>query len=376
MLILNLNGLYLVQFSIGKVPQMANNLVTVIIPTYNRAYCVGRAIESVRAQTHSNWELLLVDDGSTDNTADLIAANYGSDSRIHYIQQANAGVSAARNTGISAAQGAFIAFLDSDDVWKPWKLEVQLACFQAFPDVGMVWTEFEAVNSSGELVKDRYLRTMYGAYRYFPVPEDLFSNSHNISSIVRNELPLVPEGRVYVGNIYASMLRGNLVHTSTVMLSRERMEKVKGFDVDLVLSGEDYDFHFRTCKWGDVGFVDAPSTTYQLEFEDRLTKFKLRVAENFLKTVQKAIEREKDTNRFPPSVIREVLAEAHGWLAGELFQAGDNVAARNHALSSLHYNARQPRLMTLVCISYISPTIFNPLLHSFRRTKRMLRPQS
>ncbi len=104
MLILNLNGLYLVQFSIGKVPQMANNLVTVIIPTYNRAYCVGRAIESVRAQTHSNWELLLVDDGSTDNTADLIAANYGSDSRIHYIQQANAGVSAARNTGISAAQ--------------------------------------------------------------------------------------------------------------------------------------------------------------------------------------------------------------------------------------------------------------------------------
>jgi len=80
-----------------------DDLVSVIVPTFNRAYCVGRAIDSVCAQTHAHWELLLVDDGSTDNTAELIAARYGHDPRIRYIYQQNAGVSAARNAGIRAS---------------------------------------------------------------------------------------------------------------------------------------------------------------------------------------------------------------------------------------------------------------------------------
>lgn len=355
---------------------MEVDLVSVVVPTFNRAYCVGRAIDSVREQTHQNWELILVDDGSTDDTAAFIASRYGSDPRIRYIYQCNAGVSAARNTGINAARGNYVAFLDSDDVWKPWKLQLQLECFHAFPEVGMVWTEFEAVGATGQLVTPRYLRTMYGAYRFFPTPESLFSTSRELSSLVSSDLSLEPTARVYVGNIYTSMLRGNLVHTSTVMLSRERLDKVQGFDVDLALSGEDYDFHFRTCKWGDVCFADIPSTIYQLEYEDRLTKYKRRMAENFLRTVQKAIERERDTSQFPARMVREVLTEAHGWIADELFRAEDYRGAGQHAYRSLRYNLWQPRQLLLFGIAAIPRSVCDPLMDLYRRSKGTLKPQS
>ncbi len=355
---------------------MVNQLVSVIVPTYNRAYCVGRAIDSVRGQTHSNWELILVDDGSTDNTAELIASQYGGDQRIRYIHQSNAGVSAARNTGINTARGNFVAFLDSDDAWKPWKLKLQLACFQAFPEVGMVWTEFEAVDTTGKVVNPRYLRTMYGAYRFYPTPESLFTISRELSSVLSTELSLEPGPRAYVGNIYAFMLRGNLIHTSTVMLSRERLEKVQGFDVGLAISGEDYDFHFRTCEWGSVCFADIPSTIYQLGYEDRLTKYKLRIAENFLSTVQKAIERESGSKHFSAPMVHEVLSEAHGWIAEELFRAGNSSGAREHALRSLQNKFWQPALIMLLSITLIPRSIFRPLLTLYRRTEHILRQQS
>jgi Glycosyltransferases involved in cell wall biogenesis len=349
---------------------MADDLVSVIVPSYNRVYCVGKAIDSVQAQSHRNWELILVDDGSNDNTAELIATRYCDDPRIRYIYQTNAGVSAARNAGINAASGNYVAFLDSDDVWKPWKLNLQLACFRAFPEVGMVWTEFEAVDLAGRVVNPRYLRKMYGAYRFYPSSDSLFSTSRQISSFA-GEIPGDEhEARAYVGNIYTSMLRGNLVHTSTVMLSRSRMEQVKGFDIDLALSGEDYDFHFRTCKWGSVCFADVPSTAYQLEFDDRLTKYKLRIAENFLRTVEKAIAREASTNLFSAAMVREVLMEAHGWIAEELFAARAYASVRKHVLSSLRYKLAQPRLICLLGMSLVPQAITDRLLAAYRSSKK------
>ncbi len=349
---------------------MANDLVSVVVPTYNRAYCVGRAIKSVRAQSHSNWELLLIDDGSTDNTGELIAAQFGSDPRIRYIRQANAGVSAARNAGLAVARGNFIAFLDSDDIWMPWKLELQLACFRTFPGLGMVWTEFEAVDATGKIVMPRYLRSMYAAYRFFPTPESLFSSSCPLSTLNGSASGVEPGTHVYIGYIYTAMLRGNLVHTSTVMLSRDRMEKVQGFDVGLAVSGEDYDFHFRTCKWGNVCFIDVPSTTYQLEYEDRLTRHKRNLAENFLRTVQKAIALEKGTGQFPPSMVREVLAEAHGWIAEEMFRTKVNAGAWQHAAKSLRYKIGQPRMISLLGMSLIPRRVSDPILQAYRRVKR------
>ncbi len=112
--------------------------VSVITPAYNAAPFIAETIESVRAQTFDDWELVIVDDGSTDATNDLIAEYRERDGRIRLLHQANAGPSSARNHAMRAARGAFFAFLDSDDVWDPEYLERQLAVFRDYPDTHLV----------------------------------------------------------------------------------------------------------------------------------------------------------------------------------------------------------------------------------------------
>jgi len=124
-------------------------LVSVIVPCYNVAPFVAETTRSVLAQTYQNWELILIDDGSKDNTAEIVQP-FLDDSRIQFHVQKNSGVSAARNNGIAFAQGDFIAFLDSDDVWLPEKLHRQLEIFQKYPDVGVCGAGYIAINADGQ----------------------------------------------------------------------------------------------------------------------------------------------------------------------------------------------------------------------------------
>ena len=114
---------------------MVEGLVSVVIPTYNYAHFVVGAVESALAQTYTDREVLVVDDGSTDDTRDRLDPFEG---RIRYIHQENRGLSAARNTGIRAARGALIAFLDSDDLWHPEKLAVQARYLEGHPEVALL----------------------------------------------------------------------------------------------------------------------------------------------------------------------------------------------------------------------------------------------
>ncbi|HZF01834.1 MAG TPA: glycosyltransferase [Methylomirabilota bacterium] len=123
-------------------------LVSVIIPVFNRAHCVANAVESVLAQTFRNFEIIAVDDGSTDGTAEVLE-KFGD--QIRLLRQKNRGVSAARNAGIRAARGKWIAFLDSDDRWFPEKLDRQLAAMEKYP-VKMSFTR--CMNAQGELLRD------------------------------------------------------------------------------------------------------------------------------------------------------------------------------------------------------------------------------
>ncbi len=110
---------------------MMNPLISIIIPTHNRAYILPRAVESILKQTYSNWELIIVDDGSTDNTKEVVA-NYANPC-IKYVFQKNAGQSAARNTGIRHSKGEWIAYLDSDDELTPLYMETMLRWINRYP---------------------------------------------------------------------------------------------------------------------------------------------------------------------------------------------------------------------------------------------------
>jgi hypothetical protein len=326
-------------------------LVSVIIPTYNRAHCVGRAIRSALAQTYRDVEVIVVDDGSADATAHVVA---GFDSRVRSLRQANGGVAAARNTGLRAATGEFIAFLDSDDWWDDWKLSAQIAVLRARPDVGMVWTDMRAIDPAGGLRAPRYLRTMYTAY-------DDVDISRVCRSVALRELwPAAPDplgaAAVFAGDLCAHMVLGSLVHTSTVVLRRTWAEQVGEFDATLRV-GEDYKYHFATTALGPVALIDAPSINYLVGAADQLTApgtFGLRLARATLATVTEWCARAPERITLPRRQVTRRFARLYAWLGSEeLLTAGDRAAARRHLWQSLRRVPGQPRLIALLLLTLL-----------------------
>jgi len=124
--------------------------VSVIIPTFNRSQYITEALDSVLDQTFTDYEILVIDDGSIDNTKEVLTHYMN---KITYIYQENQGVSAARNTGIQHAHGKYIAFLDSDDMWLPIKLEKQVAILDEHSDIALVYTNVGYCDSNGEILK-------------------------------------------------------------------------------------------------------------------------------------------------------------------------------------------------------------------------------
>src|SRR5882724_1813362 len=120
----------------------------------------------------------------------------------------------------------------------------------------MIWTDMDAIGPDGELQHRRYLTKMYSSYKKF-TRDQLFRESRPLSSIDPGLATTLSDPQVFLGDIFSPMITGNLVHTSTVLLRRERFEKVREFDVNLRYSGEDYDFHLRTCREGDVAYLDV-----------------------------------------------------------------------------------------------------------------------
>jgi len=230
-------------------------LVTVIIPTYNRAHLLNRAIRSVLSQTFQDWELIVVDDGSTDNTEEIVKGF--SDSRLHYIRhKVNCGAPAARNTGIKMAQGDYIAFLDSDDEWLPEKLEKQLKIFENSEDeVGVVYTG--AVFIDEETGK------------------------------VRIKKPWAK------GKIFLEELAFNPVgSTSRVMVKRECFDKCGGFDEEME-SNEDWEIWIRLAEHYNFNYVEEPLVRY-FEHKDSLSAQPDRLVAGYKKLWAKyGIERQK-----------------------------------------------------------------------------------
>lgn len=126
--------------------------VSIIIPTFNRAHYIGDAIKSILAQTYSSWELLVVDNGSTDNTEAVVKGYAERDPRVRYLREDRKGVSRARNTALAEARGSFIAFLDDDDLFLPEKLKVQTEFLKARPEIDFVYGQIEIINAKGELL--------------------------------------------------------------------------------------------------------------------------------------------------------------------------------------------------------------------------------
>jgi GT2 family glycosyltransferase len=323
----------------------SNPLVSVVVPTYNRAHLIGRTIESVLGQSYRNVEVVVVDDGSTDHTREQLAKDYGKDERVRYFHKTNGGPASARNAGFSHARGEYVALLDSDDTWYPWKLSLQIGCMERDRTLGMTWSDMEMIDSTGQVVDRAYLRHMYTAYRWFS-NDQLFAQSLPLRDVAPELASVVGDARLRTGHIFSKMIMGNLVHTSTVVLRRERLERVRGFNESLRYSGEDYDFHLRTCREGPVGLLDLPAIRYQQGLPDRLTarRYGIHMAENLLRTIEPVVRNDRARIDLPEHMIRRTLAKAHAWVAFERLERGESSTAFGHYLKSLRHWPWQPAI--------------------------------
>lgn len=327
---------------------MNKSTVSVVIPTYNRSDCLPRAIDSVLGQTYGDVEAIIVDDGSTDGTGEMLRERYGSERRVRYHYQANTGISGARNAGLVRTTGAYVGFLDSDDEWLPWKLELQIACLAAHPELGMTWTDMFAIDPAGHIASEAYLRKMYHAYRWYPTSEGLFAKSVPLEALSPLGRAVAPGRNFYYGDIRDQMLMGSLVHTSTVVLTRERAATIKAFREDLRYSGEDYEFHLRTCREGPVGYLDVSSIRYQIGHADAASRQGLHMATNFLRVIEPILAAEGGRITLSKAMQAEVLGGAHAWVGEMLLEKGDSVGARRHLARSLRIQPRQRRTALLL----------------------------
>jgi glycosyltransferase involved in cell wall biosynthesis len=212
--------------------------VSVVIPTFNSGRFVTGAVESALAQTRAPDEVIVVDDGSTDDTSTTIARFYQS---VRYIRKENGGVSSARNRGVAEATGDLIGFLDADDVWHPRKLEVQIAALASRQDLGLIgsWT----YPWPADRHPDR------------PLPGEKF------------DLVEVPED---------DLLIRNCLVTSTVLVRKEVLQAAGEFDPKLH-GPEDYDLWLRVARLAPIANLDVAVTGYRLGTPGSLSKNAVRM---------------------------------------------------------------------------------------------------
>ncbi len=255
-------------------------MVSIIIPTYNRADLLPEAIESVLEQTHNDIEIIVIDDGSNDDTREKLKPYQD---RIKYMYTENGGPASARNAGMRMAKGEYIAFLDSDDLYYPYKIKIQADFLDNYPDVALVCSEFSAFNDKGYW--DEFHLKKYHSSAYMDSKatyEDIYPESISIADAGLN-LKRWEHRKIYTGNIFDKYYDEPILSTNTVMFRRSLLESV-GLQHEPYWLFEDYEFVLRITRSHMVAFIDVP--TYKLRYhaaQISTTKKKLNGSEILFK---------------------------------------------------------------------------------------------
>jgi glycosyltransferase involved in cell wall biosynthesis len=275
------------------------------MPAYNSARFICEAIDSVFAQDYPNTELIVVDDGSTDQTVEKIR-RYGH--RVQIITQANQGSAVARNAGLAAARGEYVAFLDSDDVWLPGKLSAQVNYLARNPDIGLVYSRWKVWEADADGV--------------FWLTGNTLPTGETTSE---PPLRLVSDGS---GWLYNRLLFSSLLHTITVMARRSLIEKVGEFDPELK-RGQDYDYWLRASRHSEIHQLDRVFALYRLHGEGCVRRWPQHNYERLV--VEQALQRWGLTGptgeRSPPGRMRHRLADTSFSFGYHHFWEGDPAIA-------------------------------------------------
>ncbi|UFP96580.1 glycosyltransferase [Gloeobacter morelensis] len=309
--------------------------VSVVIPAFNALRYLPRTVDSALAQSFGDFEVLIVDDESTDGTADWVRTI--ADRRVRLLEQKNQGAAAARNAGIRQARGEYIAFLDADDLWEPAKLERQVACLDARPEVGVVYTWVRVIDQDGE-----------------------------------------PTGSLYrpgdEGRIWPQLVRVNNIYPSAAMVRRQCFERVGLFDLELRFA-EDWEMWLRIAADYAFAVLREPLMRYRRHPQ---CKSKKSSEAGLLKVMDKAFER-------GPEHLQHLKAECYGriylYLGWKALERGESVEAWNWRSRAVAYCPRlwrcSPSLRLTAAIAmqqYLSADTYREVATFARKLRSILSP--
>lgn len=299
-------------------------LVSIVIPTYNRAQLIERAVNSALSQTYTDLEVVIVDDASTDDTRNRIKTLWPADCRIRYLcHDSNRGAQAARNTGLNEARGKYVAFLDSDNEWLPRKLERQMALFSSKnTSPGVVYCGYSKVSPAGDVLHE-----------------------------------YVPGHR---GSVYKKTLVDWLTDTSTIIVSKDILEEIHGFD-NTVSSHQEWDLCIRLAAKCEFDFVPQSLAIYHEHDLPSISKDHLRDAYGYATIV------EKHREAILSECGRRALSE-HYLKTGRLFVIANRFdLARTYFLRSLRYYPRAFKAMTHLGASLVGKDFYGILRSRMHR---------
>jgi GT2 family glycosyltransferase len=302
--------------------------VSVVIPTYNSAAFLRGAIQSVLSQTYSDFEVIVVDDGSTDNT-ESVAHSFGD--RVSYVKQENKGAGAARNHGIKRSQGKYVAFLDSDDLWLPGKLTEQIPLLDRESKIGLVYSDWAVVPEQGE-AEPSYLRNRPAAS----------------------------------GHVFDELIQCGFILTSGTVVRRSCLDDVGYFDETLSIA-QDYDLWLRICYRWKVALVNKPLVIKRNRGGNLSSNLPKTGAERIL-LFEKVLQKFSDIAPRSRCLVRRQLALNYWDMGYHYFERMSLKEARKNFMSSLSHDWTNGRALGYLAASYLPA----PVLRVARVVKRAI----
>ena len=326
---------------------LKNEKISVIITTHNRAHKVSRAIQSVLKQTRQPDEIIVVDDGSTDETPHVLD---GFRDRATVIIQPNMGFAEARNSGFSKSSGDYIAFLDDDDEWYPWKLELQVQMMNALPEVQMVCTEVEAVGEKGrfpQFLTNEYFNRYHEQFGL--KKSDIFQNSVKLNKIGVTQSHLHPDATIHYGFLFDFLWVKLFILNSTVLWRRNGFVP---FPLEVTTGNTDTPFYIERSRTCMFGFLDLATVDYSIFESDghisqKLTKFHRGVVQAHRKFYGLGEELQPHHQRHYQNQLAYFL---HRIARGQLLST-DRADARRNAIDSLKIKWNQRAAYVILMLS-------------------------
>jgi glycosyltransferase involved in cell wall biosynthesis len=336
------------------------NTLSVVVPTYNRAELLRATLRSINAQTLTPYEVIVVDDGSTDHTAEVCKEFRES---VRYLKQANSGLSAARNAGIATARGDWIALCDSDDLWRPRKLEIQLAALEATAAQWSV-TDFGIIDPGGNR-KDDGLNGFRHAFALFQ-ETNVTPTEHFNRWLRANEIRLGADRvMVYNGDAFGMLFEGNVALPSTAIIARDLIERAGPFNK--TFRAEETEFFHRIAAVAPVAVVMQQLADYRIGHASLITGDAAPFVEDAIRSLNQAAKLRPQLSEGEAAAFRAGLRRLRMRLAYARLSSLDRRGARQAIISSWREDRNISSRGIAIVIASSLPDIALRGVHWFKR---------